>query len=384
MADMNGDTWLEHVHQDDIQDCRNGYDSAFSSRTAVSMRYRMRRFDGVLRLFYEQGFPWYDDFGVFLGFAGSCRDITDEEMLGANLRAEEELRRLCFDECPWPMWTCEPQTRKFLSANTAALAIFGCGRDELLTATESDYLLNPQVTGQEAGSGMELRVVLSGGDARLVEIVSRTSELNGSPVEFVAAREYRESDAGCCHLMFQHSRTLFDSVNSVVLQWGVDGRISYVNALAEAFFGWSAEEAVGLNVGIFVPDRDSLGTDLSALVSDIAANPEKYRNQVNENVCRDGRRVWLAWTNTALRDRDGRVQSVLAIGNDVTELRQRQVELQRANEDLRAISLVTVDREERMVELKREVNALAAELGRPEPYPLDFMDDAGQPAQRPE
>ncbi len=339
-----------------------------------------------MRWYHEQSSPWYDNRGAFLGFAGSCRDITAEVEAAEKSRDEEEFRRLWFDECPWPMWTCESGTRRFLSATPAALALFGCGRDELLAATESDFLQNPYVSGPEAGSGPERRVLLRGGSARLVEIVSRTAKLDGSPVEIVAARAYRESDAdaGCCHLMFQQSRTLFDNVNSVILQWNVDGRIAYVNAFAEAFFGWRAEEAVGLDVGIFVPDRDSLGTDLSALVSDIAANPEKYRNQLNENVCRDGRRVWLAWTNTALRDRDGRVQSVLAIGNDVTELRQRQVELQRANEELRAISLVTVDREKRMVELKREVNALAAELGRSEPYPLDFVDDAGLPAQRPE
>ena len=167
---------------------------------------------------------------------------------------------------------------------------------------------------------------------------------------------------------------IFDLLNSAVVEWSVDGRIKYINIFAQNFFGWSAEEAVDQPVAILVPDRSVVDEDLSTLISDIAANPDRYRNQTNENVCRDGRRVWLVWTNTALHDKNGYVTSIIAIGNDVTQLRLSQLDLHRANVELRNTLLVTVEREERMVELKREVNMLAAKLGLNPPYNLEFAD----------
>ena len=53
-------------------------------------------------------------------------------------------------------------------------------------------------------------------------------------------------------------------------------------------------------------------------------------------------------------------------------LRQRNAELDRFNR-------AAVDRELEMIELKRRVNALSAELGREPPYPLAFLDDDRRP-----
>jgi hypothetical protein len=36
-----------------------------------------------------------------------------------------------------------------------------------------------------------------------------------------------------------------------------------------------------------------------------------------------------------------------------------------------------VSREIRMIELKKEVNALCSQLGNPQPYPLDFEKETG-------
>lgn len=151
---------------------------------------------------------------------------------------------------------------------------------------------------------------------------------------------------------FSQKEYVFDLINSAIIEWSIDGRIKYINLFAQSFFGWSAEEALGKPVSILVPDRSVTNENLSTLINDIAANPDKYRNLTNENICRDGRRVWLAWTNTALHDNNGNVTSILAIGNDVSQLRSSQIDLQKANEELRNILLVTVEREERMVELR--------------------------------
>lgn len=63
-----------------------------------------------------------------------------------------------------------------------------------------------------------------------------------------------------------------------------------------------------------------------------------------------------------------------------TELLRRNEELERRNAELERFDSASTDREQRMIELKREVNALARELGRAPPYDLAFADVPPQDA----
>ncbi|MBI5567787.1 MAG: GAF domain-containing protein, partial [Chloroflexi bacterium] len=46
-----------------------------------------------------------------------------------------------------------------------------------------------------------------------------------------------------------------------------------------------------------------------------------------ENICRDGQRVCVAWTNTPVRDASGRVTEILAVGVDITARKQAEQRL---------------------------------------------------------
>ena len=130
-------------------------------------------------------------------------------------------------------------------------------------------------------------------------------------------------------------RELVQNANSAILRWSRDGTITFLNEYAQQVFGWSADEAIGKPVGILVPERESTGADLTGLIRDILEHPQRYVNVTNENVCRDGRRVWMSWTNRAIRDERDNVAEILAIGNDVTERKRAEEELRRAEEELR-------------------------------------------------
>ena len=114
-------------------------------------------------------------------------------------------------------------------------------------------------------------------------------------------------------------RELVQNANSVILRWKRDGTITFINEYGQTFFGYSAEELIGRQVGILVREKDSAGADLTQLVQDVVDNPERYVNNINENICRDGSLVWMSWTNKPIFDEDGRVAEILAVGSDVTD-----------------------------------------------------------------
>ena len=72
-----GNGWAEGVHKDDYDRCIGIYLSNFEKRTPFQMEYRLQRADGEYRWILDHGVPRYSDNGLFLGFIGSCIDITD-------------------------------------------------------------------------------------------------------------------------------------------------------------------------------------------------------------------------------------------------------------------------------------------------------------------
>jgi PAS domain S-box-containing protein len=72
-----GNGWSEGVHKEDYGRCVEIYLSNFEKRTPFQMEYRLQRADGEYRWLLDHGVPRYSDSGLFLGFIGSCVDITD-------------------------------------------------------------------------------------------------------------------------------------------------------------------------------------------------------------------------------------------------------------------------------------------------------------------
>lgn len=126
-------------------------------------------------------------------------------------------------------------------------------------------------------------------------------------------------------------RELVEHANSIILRWDKNGVISFFNEYAQNFFGFSEEEIIGKHVvGTIVPESESTGRDLRPLMDHICNHPNEHRYNVNENITKDGSRVWVAWTNKILTDDTGTAIGVLSIGSDITKQRQLEEELRQA------------------------------------------------------
>jgi len=97
LEQSRGNGWAGDLHPDDYQYCLDTYNAAFDRRESFLMEYRLRRHDGVYRWLLDTGIPRFADDQTFLGYIGSCIDITEWKQMGGKLsRAHAELRQFTY------------------------------------------------------------------------------------------------------------------------------------------------------------------------------------------------------------------------------------------------------------------------------------------------
>jgi len=156
-------------------------------------------------------------------------------------------------------------------------------------------------------------------------------------------------------------RELVENANVIILRLSPSGVVTYFNEVAERVFGFRADEVIGRPIiETIVPASESVTErDLARVISAILDDPEAYAENENENVTRDGRRIWVRWFNRAILGRDERFEGVLCIGHDITEQHGLEIELaqyrdhleEQVNERTRELSLAR-EAAERLSEVK--------------------------------
>jgi PAS domain S-box-containing protein len=157
-------------------------------------------------------------------------------------------------------------------------------------------------------------VIKNSGEFVLIESVNMALKLHETRSELKTSEiEYRE---------------IVDGIDSAVVKYNEKGRIIFFSRGAERIFGFRAEEVIGsYGTETINPKIDSTGINQQEMMNNIFENPEKYRINENENITKDGRRLWMVWKNNAVFDQEGNKLYLLCVGSDITELQKVRTEL---------------------------------------------------------
>ena len=88
-----GNGWAEGVHPDDLHRCLRIYTEAFDQRKEFSMEYRLRKANDEYGWVFDHGSPKYHE-QEFIGYIGTCIDVSKNKNYEKILRESEEKYRL--------------------------------------------------------------------------------------------------------------------------------------------------------------------------------------------------------------------------------------------------------------------------------------------------
>jgi PAS domain S-box-containing protein len=163
-------------------------------------------------------------------------------------------------------------------------------------------------------------------------------------------------------------RELVDEAATIILRWDIKGNVTFFNEYAQKFFGFPEDEILGKNVvGTIVPETEFTGRDLALLMEEICKDPAKFEDNENENIKRNGERVWIAWKNRPIYNHTGELFEIHSVGIDITARKQAEEALRQSEAKWRSITenspdqIMMVDHEGNIISINYTVPGLTKE-----------------------
>lgn len=118
-------------------------------------------------------------------------------------------------------------------------------------------------------------------------------------------------------------RAVLNNMQLAEVVLDANGHMIDCNDILLDIAGWEREEVIGLNwFDLFLPP-DTLD-DIKEIFFKTIENTEIPTYYENEILTRSGERKLIAWTNTAVYDKNKNISSVISVGEDITERRSTE------------------------------------------------------------
>ena len=312
--------------------------------------------------------PIRDDSGKIIGSCAIARDITERQ------RAESKFRG--FLEAAPDAMVIVNSIGRIILVNSQTEKLFGFTRTELLGKSvevlipkrfsgrhpshRAGYFSNPKVRAM--GSNLELHGLRKDGSEFPVEIsLSPLETAEGtlvlSAIRDITERRRVEEQARAASL---YARSLIEASLDPLVTISPDGKITDVNEATVKVTGVSRETLIGTDWSEYFAEPDQARAGYQQVFSKgyVTDYPLTIRH-------RDGRKTAVLYNASIYKDVAGNVLGVFAAARDVTAQKKAEAEVaeQRTKElerlaELERFQKLTVGRELKMIELKKEIAEL--------------------------
>lgn len=231
---------------------------AASQRPFTLLQNTNRHKDGHMVLLECSGTPIFDESGVFRGYQGIDRDITDRAQTEEALRKSEERFEIAFRSSPYPVIITEMTSGRCLEVNDASLKLFGYDREEVIGQTTISLGIWPtlekraeffqQLAAAGAIRNRELRFHTKNKQLLTLLVSSEVIELNGTPCLITVGTditEHKQAEAALRESEERFAKAFRSSPYPIVISELESGLCLDANDAAIHLFGYRPEEVAG-------------------------------------------------------------------------------------------------------------------------------------------
>jgi PAS domain S-box-containing protein len=145
---------------------------------------------------------------------------------------------------------------------------------------------------------------------------------------------------------------------NIVVGLGEQSRIVLFNKFAEKLTGYTAQEVIGKKwIELFIPEK--LQTELYHIWDTLVKTNMTEFHHENLILLKNGKERLISWNSMVLPE-DGKFKMVLAIGDDITDRKTAEADLISRTQELEKFNRIFIDREMKMIELKKKIKELEA------------------------
>lgn len=397
------------VHPDDATAVADGFKHAFVTGERFSMKYRMRRADGVYRWVDSGAEPMRDDHGKIVQWFGFSHDIDDQTRLfSAVAEREARIRRLIdSDIIGIVIWDLDGT---LIDANDAFLRMVQYTREDVTAGLRWFDMTPPD--WQEVHAQEEADELAATGKMQAREKEYFRKDGSRVPVLIGAACFEGHSRQGVAYILdlteLKHAEAALRDRERELSQL-VDMVPSYLWRItpngAPVFFNKRLVDFLGFDVtGLDKPDGGRLDAFIEAAVHpDDAADVEKTFERslatgeplfMKWRMSRaDGVYRWMAASAEAMRDQDGRIAQWYGLCHDIDDQLQAEVSLRNSKQQLEQMidavpfSILSFDPSRKMTYTSKryleqagapssevaDFDALARDVAHPDDFPVMFQ-----------
>lgn len=373
--------WMNRLHPEDYDNVTQHFNDYISGKVDdYELEYRLKTATGEYIWVLSLGsIVQRDEHGKAQRMLGTHtyiteRKIAEREKLLFNHIVEESLNEIfIFNE----------KSLKFIRANKAAISNLGYSMEELLNMTPLD--IKPQVTFEEF---LELIAPLREGIKKQVIFETLHQRKDGSTYDVEVHLQHqkigneslftaiildiseRKKNEKIIFEERQRLASIIEGTNVGTWEWNIPTGQILINDRWARMVGYSLEELQPTSIETWkaLTHPDDLILAEEKLQEHFSKKLDYYDVEIRMQH-KDGHWVWVQdrgqvseWT------KEGNPLMMQGTHHDITQRKQNEAKFLEQLDELRRWHTVTLGREERIIELKHEINRLLVEMGKPPRY----------------